>query len=200
MRLVFIVIIELLPFCAATAQGARTINTIYGVLLERDSAESVIGAQVKLPGLGLSTKSDLEGNFKFVNLPPGIYSVIVSDSDLWESTHVDSIVVPREDRPLIFFLRERPICDGEAMALKDLAHGIVILRAPGMIGLPRGWDSTEERRIELKYGFMTYESGCTDFCFSEYNKVVDKYLDYRNGPGWRERYSREIEEYRNRKR
>ena len=55
--------------------------------------------------------------------------------------------------------------------------------------------------ITAKYGFRTHHMGCIasdDRNILDYQVAVDRYLDQRNGIGWRKRYERELDSFRKR--
>ena len=47
-------------------------------------------------------------------------------------------------------------------------------------------------RIAYKYGIYELRFGCSDEAAYIYNRIIDLYLERRNGVGWRERFLKEL--------
>jgi outer membrane receptor protein involved in Fe transport len=57
---------------------AGTTGKIAGTVTDADTKEPLIGANVVLEGTQLGAATDIEGNYVILNVPPGVYSVVVS--------------------------------------------------------------------------------------------------------------------------
>jgi len=63
-------------FCATSAFAQS--GAIQGTITDAKTGESLIGTNIVLQGTYTGTTSDLEGNFKLANIPPGTYNLVVS--------------------------------------------------------------------------------------------------------------------------
>ncbi|HQK38294.1 MAG TPA: carboxypeptidase-like regulatory domain-containing protein, partial [Bacteroidales bacterium] len=61
----------------ATSAFAQS-GAIQGTITDAKTGESLIGTNIVLQGTYTGTTSDLEGNFKLANIPPGTYNLVVS--------------------------------------------------------------------------------------------------------------------------
>ena len=130
-------------------------------------------------------RSDERGVAYFKDVPPGRYRLKVSLKGYFPefidslTLHADS-VVPKS-------LQLYPY-NGvtEYDAYDDLAKGIVrIFRSEWFLG-PGVY-------VSSKYGFRIELKCCdTTFKFDRYNNVVYEYLDSLNGPGWYDKYMRDL--------
>jgi len=52
--------------------------SLFGKIVDSSTGEDLIGANILLEGTTIGIASDIEGNFKINNIPPGTYSLIAS--------------------------------------------------------------------------------------------------------------------------
>ncbi|MCA0444631.1 MAG: TonB-dependent receptor [Bacteroidetes bacterium] len=69
-------LITLLVFATVTFAG--TTGKISGKVIDRDTKEPLIGANVIIMGKGVGAATDIDGEFFIINIPPGIYTIKVS--------------------------------------------------------------------------------------------------------------------------
>jgi len=99
----------------------------------------------------------------------------------------------------IVWLTRTPAPYSAAAAEKDLSRGVVRLYSYGLSAVQMA-NHTPTQRIDAvyaKYGFKEENLGCmvTDEQIqqiSQYNSVVERYLNKRHGNGWRENFTREL--------
>lgn len=63
---------------AQTVAGQSPFGTISGRVVDLESGQPLSGANIVVRGTFRGTATDEEGGFKIANLPPGVYSVVVS--------------------------------------------------------------------------------------------------------------------------
>jgi hypothetical protein len=79
-------------------------------------------------------------------------------------------------------------------AQREIKNGYVRLVTYGIAD-----PDADANHIAFKYGFRRYHMGCVmsqDKNIWDYQVAIDKYLDQRNGAGWRERYEHELDSFR----
>jgi hypothetical protein len=72
--------IGLLLFILLVSQSlyAQNSASVFGKIVDASTGEELIGANVFLKGTTIGAASDLEGNFRIENIPPGTYTLIAS--------------------------------------------------------------------------------------------------------------------------
>ena len=96
---------------------------------------------------------------------------------------------------------------GEEVAKEELSKGIINYWVGGLaviVEKPSSIPDTVRQKIINKYGgFKTVFIGCDPTGEKEHNAVIDKYLEQRNGKGWRQKMKEELskleEYYKNKK-
>jgi outer membrane receptor protein involved in Fe transport len=73
-------------------QDTRDMGRINGVLVDADTGQLLISARISLEGTGFVTNSDLNGVFRFRDIPVGIYSISISKSG-YQPTSVTEVEV-----------------------------------------------------------------------------------------------------------
>ena len=58
--------------------SAQNNGNIIGKIVDSETGEELIGANILLEGTTIGAASDIEGNFKITNVPPSNYSLIAS--------------------------------------------------------------------------------------------------------------------------
>jgi outer membrane receptor for ferrienterochelin and colicin len=75
-QIFFMVLLGCVVFVSAIYAG--TTGKISGVITDATTGEPLIGANVVLKGTSLGTTSDVDGNYVILNIPPGVYTLVVS--------------------------------------------------------------------------------------------------------------------------
>jgi len=70
-----LIIITIFVLSVASGLYAQTTGKISGVVLEKESQEPVVGANIFLEGTAFGAATDLDGFFSILNIPPGLYTV-----------------------------------------------------------------------------------------------------------------------------
>jgi len=78
LSLLLLPIAIILLFLASELAYAGTTGKIAGKVTDADTKEPLIGANVIVEGTQLGASTDLDGNYVILNVPPGVYTVVVS--------------------------------------------------------------------------------------------------------------------------
>ena len=89
MKLITFLIIGLLTTVLNFAQQK---GTIIGTVLDSQTGESIVGANVLIENTSIGAATDLEGNFRIENVNPGNYNLIISYIS-YAKTTVQSVIV-----------------------------------------------------------------------------------------------------------
>ena len=73
---------------AATSASAQGTGTIAGQVLEDDGITTVIGANVRVDGTALRASTDIDGNYRIIDVPAGTYAVTASFTGYLSATQV----------------------------------------------------------------------------------------------------------------
>jgi hypothetical protein len=95
-----------LIFCALIDCFAQT-GTIQGQVYDRREKTGLANAYVKLLGINIGTISDLEGNFKFDSVPPGVYNITARYIGYGDTT-LKGVVVKADSVTLIQIILPPP--------------------------------------------------------------------------------------------
>jgi hypothetical protein len=186
-----LIAIVLVVACAhqASAQQPDKTGSLTITVTDADIKLPVIGSLASLTsrngGSPILIKSDEHGVVSFKSVPRGLYRLKVSLKGYFPE-FIDSLMI-HADSVVSKSLQMYPY-NGvtEYDAYEDLAKGIVrLFRSEWLLG-PGVY-------VSAKYGFRI-ELKCCDstFKFDRYNNVVYEYLDSLNGPGWYEKYMRDL--------
>ncbi len=77
-RLFWSVLLCMALFVSFTPSFAATSGQVQGTITDASTQESLPGANVFLKGTAIGSASDLEGQFRIANIPPGNYTLVVS--------------------------------------------------------------------------------------------------------------------------
>lgn len=75
----------------AQAPGAAATGSIVGVVLDASSGDPIIEAGVEVVGVGVKTRTDLDGKYK-LNVPPGTYELRIF-APLYQGTRLRGVIV-----------------------------------------------------------------------------------------------------------
>jgi hypothetical protein len=73
-----IMLVFLTAFGASSSLYAGTTGKIAGVVVDATTGEPLIGATIVVVGTKLGAKTDIEGNYTILNVPPGVYEIRAS--------------------------------------------------------------------------------------------------------------------------
>ncbi len=193
--------IDTLSQAKSTLVSRDTLTTLSGSVYDLFTREPVPDATIQIADSRNLTSSDSTGAFAIHNLPPGCYTVRIRCLGYFRIS-IDSVRTPQV-KPLHLGLRARLIhqdTEGVAeIAREDIAQGRVQIRIAGLIAIRDTLKEAAIRRIEARYGFQSVYSGCTDVIADLYNRTVYQYLDSLNGNGWRDKFEKEVQAVRTRK-
>ncbi len=135
-------------FCIALQADAKT-GVIAGVVIDGETSETLVGATVMLEGTSTGTVTDIDGRYRFDNLPTGIYAIRISYISFQTKT-INEIIVKEgvvtvadavleteivnvfgsDDSSLIIYgtRRKESLATGLAMVKKNIAISDVITR------------------------------------------------------------------------
>jgi hypothetical protein len=74
---VFLFVLLLFSLIQIPLYGGTT-GKIAGIITDDESGESLAGANIMIEGTSIGAASDIDGNYFILNVPPGIYTVIIS--------------------------------------------------------------------------------------------------------------------------
>jgi hypothetical protein len=112
---------------AATAQN----GTIAGKVVDVQSQEAIIGANVVIQGTSVGAATDLDGNFTISNVKPGTYAIVVSFVTYKTQTITDVVVESGKKTTLGISLAE-DVAELEAVvveAKREIATDVTLLSA-----------------------------------------------------------------------
>jgi hypothetical protein len=189
--LVWVTESSLLSQQKATSQDASELFGLFtGTVKDSVIGIPLVGATVELKPGQRGDASDLVGHFEVPRIHPGRYSfsfsyvgyktVTVNDVEIaaGKITHLD-ISLPWSSPP-----------DFSDWARRELSQGIVRLWTAGLL-IGSGPDSM----FTSQYGFQYVDVGCDPTGVLEHNRVVEEFLEGRNGKGWKEHFVKDW--YRN---
>lgn len=166
----------LVVLCLSTATLVAAQGSITGAIVDANTGEPIIGAQVVLPASNIGSVTDFDGNYTIANVPAGTYNIqaryigyrtqtkevtvtsggtATVDFSLAESAiNLDEVVVtgaggPVEKRKLgnsISTIDAEALQNAPIATFSDVLQG----REPGMVGLPSGGQTGEGARIRIR--------------------------------------------------
>lgn len=71
---------------------AGTTGKLSGIIRDVTTTEPVVGANVTLKGTLIGASSDIEGSYSILNIPPGVYSVVISMVG-YQQVQYDNVVI-----------------------------------------------------------------------------------------------------------
>jgi len=93
--------VVLLGFVLFTASASAQENgAIFGKIVDSETGEELIGANILLEGTTIGAASDIEGNYKISSVPPGSYYLIASMIGYSKLTVTNLEVKPGEQKKL----------------------------------------------------------------------------------------------------
>jgi hypothetical protein len=165
--------------------------TLFGKVLDSNTKEPLVGANVllELPDLGAAT--DIDGHYIIKNIRSGMYNIKCSYIG-YMTQIVDSVLLASFEKKEINI---EMVDEGEGLALEadeDIKNGDIKILIGGLPVFCAPFDEVNDLCEE--YGFKYELMGCSFLWTSKYNEKVYKYLDEINGEGWKERFEKELDE------
>ena len=181
------------------SQTNERYGNIYGTIIDSVSKEPV-WACLKIVNLEDSSLYDVctenDGTFKITKIPIGKYDIKIIALGYFSKIKKDIVVKAGEKIELNEVVRDYAYY-GEDKAKEELSKGIVHLWIGGLVitaednsSIP---DSVRKAVIDKYGGFEYILIGCDPSGAKEHNAIVEEYLEKKNGKGWREKMSEEIE-------
>lgn len=166
---------------------------ITGCITEYGTGEPVDRANILVKGTTRGTETDRSGFYRIKGLPPGVYQLRVHLIG-YVPEETDSVVLlDGIEARVNLVLRTK--CDTYAdSAAADIKKGKVRIRISGEDRRMLSASDEELRQLSLRYGFEYELSiyGRRYPCDSDsYNRVVNDFLERRNGKGWWSHFDRD---------
>jgi outer membrane receptor protein involved in Fe transport len=149
MRAVFIITIIFISSVLVNNTLAQENGSVFGKIVDSETGEELIGANVLLEGTTIGAASDIDGNFKIRNLQAGVYTLIASMIGYSKITVTDLEIKPGEQKKLDLTLvseafeteevvvTARMILDNDASLLKNRQKSITVSDAIGFDQIKR---------------------------------------------------------------
>ncbi|WP_166921352.1 FEKKY domain-containing protein [Flavobacterium poyangense] len=104
-----------------------------------------------------------------------------------------------EENSLFSEYRNQAFRDVEADSVKTFTYGLPFIYPDSVKAKKQLLNKKKIDSIYKRYGLYKKNLGCTigdrelDKATKEYHRITDSYLDKRNGAGWKEKLSKEID-------
>ncbi len=95
----------ILALSAFSLFGQRT-GAIYGTVKDKNTQEALIGANIILEGTELGASTDVDGNYRIENIPPGSYNLSCTYIGYEKSAKANIVVTSGNDNNITFELLE----------------------------------------------------------------------------------------------
>ncbi|MCW8849314.1 MAG: TonB-dependent receptor, partial [Melioribacteraceae bacterium] len=136
-------VILLLFFICTASVFAQTVGKISGKIIDPNSGEPVIGANIIIEGLNMGAATDVEGDYVILSIPPGIYTLRASSIGYSPSTIIGVRVNIDQTTNINFELKEEIYETGEIVIVaqtpvvqRDVSSSGVNLNADEIQNLP----------------------------------------------------------------
>lgn len=165
---IFTLIFSLSIANAQTDQTSRQTGSIEGTVTNMVTKEPVIGASVQVVGTAIGISTDIDGNFRFQNLPVGTYILRASAVGFAPHTHSDIIVASGKQTRVTITLNES-IVEFEGVTVTgeyfqrspDAPISVQTLGAEEIRRLPGGLEDVV-RAISILPGVAQVQNGRND--------------------------------------
>jgi len=175
------------------SKTAKSNCSITGCITEYRTGEPVYRANVLIKGTTRGAQADRSGLYQIGGISPGIYQLRVTLVGYVPEETDSVILVDGIQARVNVVLRTK--CDTYAdSAAADLKKGKVRIRISGEDRRRLSASDDELRQLSLRYGFEYELSryGWLYPCDSDsYNRVVNDFLERRNGKGWWSQFDRD---------
>ncbi len=195
---------------AYLCQSNEKYGFIYGSIVDSVTNEPLIGANIQLcidsEPCPFGAATDVNGKFKISNIPPGKYNIKISYIGFISKMLTNVKIEIGDTIKLDEVLKDYSFY-GEEVAKEEISKGIITYWLGGLVVISDSYssipDSIRQKVIDKYGGFKTVLIGCDPTGADKHNAVVDKYLEQRNGKGWRQKMEEELskleEYYKNKK-
>ena len=157
-------VLSLIAAFLASGLNAGSTGKIAGVVIDKESGEALIGANIMVEGTSLGAASDMDGVYYIINVPPGLHTLIarmigykdihVEDVhvsvDLTTEVNMSMISTVVESGEAVTVTAERP------MVIKDLTATTAVMDANEISALPV---SEIAEAVELQAGLVKDAGG-----------------------------------------
>ncbi|MEM9050651.1 MAG: carboxypeptidase-like regulatory domain-containing protein [Bacteroidota bacterium] len=106
---VIVLLVGLIPAIAFAGDGKpkskveRTLCTYSGQVLDKENAETLTGAMIKIVELDRAVYADFDGNFSFQDIPEGDYTIEISFLS-YQTKTVKNFQIEADSKSKRFFL------------------------------------------------------------------------------------------------
>ena len=165
--------------------------TIVGCIRESRTKEPLEGVRIHIDGNKNEDITNNNGMYCISEVRTGNFKVEVRAIGYIEENK-EFAFLPDETVVGDFLLKTDSEIWGRR-AWKDIREGNIRILRHGIVFISN-ISPEEDRKITLKYGFEYAGAGCVIYSGEDvYNKIINEYLDKRNGKGWRKRMAKEFE-------
>ncbi len=165
--------------------------TIVGYVREYRTKEPLEGVRISVGGTTQEGITDGNGMYCITDVRTGSYQINVRAMG-YGGENKKCNFSPGETVDVNFELKTDSEI-WEERAWKDIREGNIRIVRHGIVYISN-ISPEEDRKITQKYGFEYAGGGCVIYPGEDaYNKIINKYLDKRNGKGWRKRMAKEFE-------
>jgi hypothetical protein len=176
----------------AFTQERKEFGTIKGIVYDRRSHNVLDAINIVVLETSCGAISDSMGKYIIDRVPLGLHSLRLSQIGNYHYTIDSVLVIANQTTSLDIFIPNQ--CDSLAdKAIKDTTRGFVKIKVAGLMVI--SFPEEVMKIITKPYGFEYDYIGCVSSgCEEFYNEIAEKYLDNRNGEGWRKRLNERIRE------
>ena len=162
----FLLVASIPTLLSATPMMAS--GTLHGRVLNNATKESIIGANVTIPGTALGMVTDINGDFTFSNIPTGIYQLKISQIGFSPAVKTDIVVAAGKPTELVIEINEMLIDVGGVTVSADFFQKNVekpismqTLGAEEIRRLPGGFEDVV-RAVSILPGVAQVDNGRND--------------------------------------
>ncbi|MGQ9799425.1 MAG: TonB-dependent receptor domain-containing protein [Ignavibacterium sp.] len=113
-------IILLLGMLGLSQSFAQSKGKITGLVLDKDTGEPIIGANVLIENTNIGAATDLEGKFRIENVNPGKYNIVISYISYSKTIVKDVVVESNKDTELKVALTSEAISVDEVVVIDKI--------------------------------------------------------------------------------
>lgn len=111
-----IIAIFLMPLLYFSISFSGTTGKIKGVVLDKETGEPLVGANVVIKGTAMGAATNLDGSYFIINVPPGKYSLEIIAIG-YQSVVVNDVRVVTDRTTIQNFMLSQQILEGEAVVV-----------------------------------------------------------------------------------
>lgn len=158
-------------------------GTIRGKIIDVETLEPLIAANVIIEYTTLGAATDVEGNFIIAKVPTGSYKLVITYVGYEKTTLGPFEIKADTDLNITVSLETSWGKLSAEDAWEDINKGVIQIYLCG-------WPLYTKKNTELaeKYGFIIACTGCEPMNTARYDSVMIDYLKTRNGDNWYEEF------------